>query len=59
LGVKRIGKAVMCEGLRRLRRLRRLGATLATVGSYSPEAHALYSGVGFAHYDLCERWVKE
>ncbi len=36
-----LGKAVMCEGLRRLKRM---GATLALVGSYMPPAHALRLG---------------
>jgi ribosomal protein S18 acetylase RimI-like enzyme len=51
-----LGKAVMAEGLRRLQRL---GATLATVGSYGPGAHALYESVGFTEYDLSDPWVKE
>jgi mycothiol synthase len=51
-----LGKAVMCEGLRRLKRL---GATMAYVGSYVPQAHALYTSVGFTEYDLSEPWVKE
>ena len=51
-----LGKAVMCEGLRRLQRL---GATEATVGSYSAEAGALYAAVGFVEYDLLERWCIE
>jgi len=51
-----LGKAVMCEGLRRLKRM---GATMAYVGSYSPAAHALYSSVGFTEYDLSYPWVKE
>ena len=50
-----LGKAVMCEGLRRLKRM---GATQAFVGSYSPEAHALYASVGFTEYDLLEAWNK-
>jgi GNAT superfamily N-acetyltransferase len=50
-----LGKAVMCEGLRRLKHL---GATLATVGSYSPEAGALYAAAGFTEYELLERWTK-
>ena len=50
-----LGKAVMSEGLRRLQRL---GATLATVGSYSAEAGALYASMGFTEYDLSERWIK-
>ena len=51
-----LGKAVMCEGLRRLKRI---GATMATVGSYTTPAHALYASVGFTDYDLCEPWAKE
>jgi mycothiol synthase len=51
-----LGKAVIFEGLRRLKRL---GATLATVGSYSAPAHALYASTGFTAYDLSERWTKE
>jgi GNAT superfamily N-acetyltransferase len=51
-----LGRAVMSEGLRRLQRL---GATQAAVGSYSPEAHALYSAVGFTEYDLSEPWLKQ
>ena len=51
-----LGKAVMCEGLRRLKRM---GATMAYVGSYSVEAHALYASVGFTEYDLSEPWAKE
>jgi mycothiol synthase len=50
-----LGKAVMCEGLRRLNRM---GATKAFVGSYSPEAHALYASVGFTEYELLESWRK-
>jgi hypothetical protein len=46
----------MCEGLRRAQRL---GATLATVSSYSPAAHALYESMGFATLDLLEPWIKE
>lgn len=49
-----LSKALMCEGLRRLRRF---GATMAHVGSYSPEAHAAYASVGFTEYDLSEPWV--
>lgn len=51
-----LGRAVLCEGLRRLRQL---GATVACVGSYSPEAGALYHAVGFTDYDLSEPWVRE
>jgi GNAT superfamily N-acetyltransferase len=51
-----LGKAVMGEGLRRAQRL---GATLATVSSYSPGAHALYHSMGFTEFDLLEPWIKE
>jgi GNAT superfamily N-acetyltransferase len=51
-----LGKAVMNEGLRRAQRL---GATLATVGSYSPRAHALYESMGFTEFDLLEPWIRE
>lgn len=51
-----LGKAVLCEGLRRLKRM---GATMAFVGGYSPRANALYASVGFAEYDLSEPWDKE
>lgn len=50
-----LGKAVMCEGLHRLQQL---GATLATVGSYSAGAGALYASAGFTAYELSERWEK-
>ncbi len=51
-----LGKAVMSEGLRRAQRL---GATLATVGSYSTGAHALYDSMGFTEFDLLEPWIRE
>jgi len=51
-----LGKAVMSEGLRRAQKL---GATLATVSSYTPGAHALYESMGFTEYDLLEPWIKE
>jgi GNAT superfamily N-acetyltransferase len=51
-----LGKAVMSEGLRRAEQL---GATLATVSSYSPAAHALYESMGFTEFDLLEPWIKE
>ena len=51
-----LGRAVMCEGLRRLKRI---GATMAYVGSYDAPAHGLYASVGFTEYELSEPWVKE
>ncbi|MGE5463078.1 MAG: GNAT family N-acetyltransferase [Syntrophothermus sp.] len=51
-----LGKAVMSEGLRRAQKL---GATLATVSSYSPGAHALYESMGFTEFDLLEPWIRE
>ncbi|MGD8462690.1 MAG: GNAT family N-acetyltransferase [Anaerolineae bacterium] len=51
-----LGKAVMCEGLRRLGHL---GATLVLVGSYEVPAHALYASVGFTDYELAAPWGKE
>jgi GNAT superfamily N-acetyltransferase len=51
-----LGKAVMSAGLRHLKRL---GARWAFVSSYSAEAHALYSSMGFVHYGSSEPWVKE
>ena len=50
-----LGRAVMAEGLRRAAHL---GATLATVGSYTETAGALYASVGFNEYDLSEPWVR-
>jgi mycothiol synthase len=52
---KGLGRSLICEGLRRLRWL---GARKAYVGSYGPEAHALYEAVGFSEYALSERWVR-
>lgn len=51
-----LGKALMTEGLRRVQPL---GATLATVGSYSEAAGALYAAVGFTEYELSVPWQKE
>jgi GNAT superfamily N-acetyltransferase len=51
---KGLSKALLAEGLRRVERL---GATLATVGSYSEAAGALYASVGFTAYELSEPWV--
>jgi len=50
---KGIGKALMKEGLKRAKHL---GATLATVGSYSVRAGALYESIGFKDYLLSEPW---
>ncbi len=50
-----LGRAVAAEGLRRALRL---GATLATVGSYSAPAHALYASLGFTEHDLSEPWSR-
>jgi ribosomal protein S18 acetylase RimI-like enzyme len=50
-----LGKAVMAEGLRRAQRL---GATLASVSSYSPAAHALYASAGFTDVELSEPWQR-
>lgn len=50
-----LGKALMCEGLRRLERL---GATQATVGAYSVRANALYASAGFTSYDTSDPWQK-
>lgn len=52
---KGLGRALICEGLRRLRWL---GARMAYIGSYSPAAHALYAAVGFTDYALAERWSR-
>ncbi|GMQ78603.1 MAG: hypothetical protein BMS9Abin02_1124 [Anaerolineae bacterium] len=51
-----LGKAVLAEGLNRLKHL---GATLATVSSFTPPAHALYSSMGFNEYSLLEPWKVE
>jgi GNAT superfamily N-acetyltransferase len=51
-----LGKAVMCEGLRRLKEL---GATQATVHSYETPAHALYASAGFTEYDVYQPWIRE
>jgi ribosomal protein S18 acetylase RimI-like enzyme len=51
-----LGKAVMCEGLRRLKRM---GADMATVGGFSVEANALYASVMSPEYELFTRWNKE
>lgn len=51
-----LGKAVLCEGLRRLKRME---AEIAYVGGYSEAANALYASAGFTQYSLSEPWVKE
>jgi mycothiol synthase len=51
-----LGKAVMCEGMRRLKRL---GARTAYVSSFTEPAHRLYASVGLEQYALLEPWVKE
>lgn len=48
-----LGKAIMCEGLRRLRNL---GGVYATVAGYSEAANALYASVMSQDYLLLERW---
>jgi mycothiol synthase len=50
-----LGKAVMCEGLRRLRKLE---CQAALVSSYEPAAHALYESAGFTDVELSEAWVR-
>jgi predicted N-acetyltransferase YhbS len=50
-----LGKAVMCEGLRRVKRM---GATLATVGGFSVAANALYASVMSPEYELQTPWSK-
>lgn len=52
---KGLGKALMCEGLRRLQKM---GARWATVGGYSEAANMLYAGVMSGHFCLLERWEK-
>lgn len=50
-----LGKAVICEGLRRLKEL---GAVAAHVSSYEPGAQKLYESAGFVEADLNEAWAK-
>ncbi len=50
-----LGKALMAAGLHRLKKM---GATLATVGSYSEAAGALYASAGFGEYDLSDPWTR-
>jgi ribosomal protein S18 acetylase RimI-like enzyme len=50
-----LGKAVLCEGLRRLKRM---GGTIAYVGGYTEAANALYASAGFVQYALSEPWEK-
>ena len=51
-----LGKAVMCEAMRRARRL---GATTAYVGGLTVAANALYASVMSAEHELVEPWQKE
>jgi ribosomal protein S18 acetylase RimI-like enzyme len=51
-----LGAALLSDGLLKLQKY---GATLATVGSYSEAAGALYDSAGFTEYDLSEPWLKE
>lgn len=50
-----LGKALMCEGLRRLKQI---GAVMAFVDSYSVPAGALYASAGFDQFFLAEPWEK-
>jgi GNAT superfamily N-acetyltransferase len=50
-----LGKAVMCEAMRRIKRM---GATLVTVGGFTPAANALYSSVVSPDCTLSYPWVK-
>ena len=50
-----LGKAVLCEGLRRLQRM---GAVMAFVNGYSPAANGLYDWAISPDCDLSEPWVK-
>ena len=50
-----LGKAVICEGLRRLKKM---GALMAFVNGYSPAANALYNSATSPECDLSEPWVK-
>ena len=51
-----LGKAVMCEAMRRVKRM---GATLVTVGGFSAAANALYASVMSPGHMLLEPWVRE
>jgi ribosomal protein S18 acetylase RimI-like enzyme len=51
-----LGKAVMCEALRRAQRM---GATVAFVSGEGPAANGLYRAVMGPEYDRYERWVRE
>jgi mycothiol synthase len=50
-----LGKAIMCEGLRRLKHL---GGAYATVTGFSDAANALYASLMSPEYLLMERWAK-
>jgi ribosomal protein S18 acetylase RimI-like enzyme len=51
-----LGRAVMCEGLRRAQRM---GATVAFVSGEGTAANGLYRLVMGPEYDRYERWVRE
>jgi hypothetical protein len=42
-----------------MRRFQLLGATLATIGGYTPQANILYASVTSLERVLIEPWVKE
>ena len=50
-----LGKAVMCEAMRRVREM---GATLVTVAGFSVAANALYSSVMGSEPEVMEGWEK-
>jgi len=50
-----LGKAVMCEGLRRLEQM---GALTAFVNGFDPVANALYDAAISPECDRSEPWVK-
>lgn len=52
---KGLGKAIMCEGLRRIKHM---GAVYATVAGYSEAAIALYGSIMSPEDVLFERWYK-
>jgi mycothiol synthase len=50
-----LGRAVICEGLRRVQEL---GAQAAFVSGYTPAANGLYASAGFEAVDQLESWSK-